>query len=231
MISFLKKHGRWLVPLLCIVILAPFTPAIDLAFAHYFYDEQSHSFIGHTYPLFDFLYDFGELPAFFVAGIASLTLVGSYLFSSWKKLRTASLALVLVLIVGAGIITNALLKEFWPRARPKHIEQFGGIYPHQPFYYPEFSSTHAGLKSFPSGHCAMGFYFFALALVGQRENKRYLTWIGFFIAFTLGTSLGIARMAQGGHFFSDVLAAALIMWWTSLSVCWLVYNDKYRDTK
>ena len=58
----------------------------------------------------------------------------------------------------------------------------------------------------------MGFYFFAVAIVCHRLGWKKMAYASFGFAIALGTVLGITRMAQGGHFFSDILVSALIMW-------------------
>jgi membrane-associated PAP2 superfamily phosphatase len=58
----------------------------------------------------------------------------------------------------------------------------------------------------------MGFYFFTLALIARRLDYRKTFWFALILAFGLGISLSLARIAQGGHFFSDTLVSALVMW-------------------
>ena len=70
----------------------------------------------------------------------------------------------------------------------------------------------------------MGFYFFSLALVFKRWGRRGLFYAAMAFSFALGIALGITRMAQGGHFLSDVLATALIMWLTAYACDWLAYS-------
>ena len=130
-------------------------------------------------------------------------------------MRTHALALVLTIILGAGFITHTLLKDHWGRPRPKQVTEFGGSQPFRPFYSPNFFHQPHPSKSFPCGHCTMGFYFFALALVLKRLGYRKGYYFTFAFALVFGITLGISRMAQGGHFLSDVLAAGLIMWITA----------------
>ena len=49
---------------------------------------------------------------------------------------------------------------------------------------------------------------------------------GLIISFGLGILLSMARIVQGGHFISDVLFAALLMWETAYFVDWLVFDCK-----
>jgi membrane-associated PAP2 superfamily phosphatase len=70
----------------------------------------------------------------------------------------------------------------------------------------------------------MGFYFFAAALICQRFRWRYLSYLCYAFAIALGIALSFARMAQGGHYLSDVLFTALIMWLTALFFDWLIFR-------
>lgn len=68
----------------------------------------------------------------------------------------------------------------------------------------------------------MGFYFFALALLGICYRRRDLYWLGLGLAWGLGGLLSLARIAQGGHFFSDTMASALIMWLTAWGLAYFL---------
>jgi hypothetical protein len=61
-------------------------------------------------------------------------------------------------------------------------------------------------KSFPCGHCSMGFYFIVLYYFYKHRNRKIAySILGFSLIY--GTLIGISRMVQGGHFASDVLWA------------------------
>ena len=70
----------------------------------------------------------------------------------------------------------------------------------------------------------MGFYFFTVALIGMRLQKKRVFYLGLVLTIFLGAALSLIRMAQGGHFFSDVLMSALIMWLTALAFDRIVYG-------
>jgi lipid A 4'-phosphatase len=191
----------WLLPVTLFALITPFTPSWDMAIARYFY--QKGQFM--TTPFYDFVFQYASYPAFAVAFSALMPLFVPCL----KKWRAASGVLLLSMALGAGLITHTLLKDRWGRPRPRQLMEFGGHQPFRPYYLPNFFHQPEPSKSFPCGHCTMGFYFFALGLVCQRRGLRYLSYA---IAVALGLLLGFTRMAQGGHFLSDVLASALIMW-------------------
>lgn len=218
---FLKNWG-W--PAIAFLLITPFTPFLDLAIAHFFYlngNDRIEPFISS--PFLDFLFEVGPLPANLLALGATILLIISYLFKRFKFWRNPMLVLLLTYAVGAGLITNALLKEYWGRPRPKQVEEFGGTQAFRPYYLPNFFHQPQPSKSFPCGHCAAGYYFFALALVGRRLHSKKIWYFGIALAFILGITLSVARMAQGGHFLSDTLFSAVLMWYTALAIDWLVY--------
>lgn len=207
-------------PLLLMGLITPFTPWLDLTISRYFFQNgfQSNA-------LFDILYNEGILPAWITVGSALVVLVGSFWMPTWKSYRRAAGVLVLSLAIGSGLIAHLIFKDHWGRPRPKQVIEFGGHQPFRPYYDANLFNQTEPSKSFPCGHCTMGFYFFALALVGRYERSKRIYITGMILAWGLGLLLGFARMAQGGHFFSDVLAAALIMWYTPLVLTTVLYRE------
>lgn len=211
----------WVIPLLLLALIAPFTPKLDLTFSSYFYNDLTGHFSSESFYLF--MYTWGLLPGQMTGIAAILVFMLSYYKKSFMHWRKFSLLIILTIGLGAGIITHAVFKDHWKRPRPRQIEQFGGTEPYRPFYEPNFFAT-GSFKSFPSGHCAMGFCFFAVAIQGRRTQNRPLLLIGITLALTLGISLSITRIAQGGHFFSDTFVAACLMWITAGTSDWWIYN-------
>ncbi|QLH35863.1 MAG: phosphatase PAP2 family protein [Parachlamydiaceae bacterium] len=217
----IQKHLPWLLPLLCVLAIAPLTPGIDLSVERYFFREghfQNNGFL-------NFMYVFGVIPGWILA-LGSLGIVIlSYVYPYWKPWRIYALIPLLTMILGAGVVIDKSFKDHWGRPRPKQIKEFGGHQQFHPFYKPNLNVQPEPAKSFPSGHCSMGFIFFSLAFAGRRAGKEWVFKLGIALAFILGTLLAYTRMAQGGHFFSDVFMSAIIMWWTSLFVNWLVFQE------
>jgi lipid A 4'-phosphatase len=111
--------------------------------------------------------------------------------------------LLLVLIIGAGLVVNAGLKNHFGRARPRDVAEFGGT----SRFSPAFVMTNQCRTncSFSSGDAAGGF--FALALV--MALRRRPAW--FVAAGAFGAVISLSRMASGAHFFSDTVASFFIM--------------------
>ncbi|MGA8163705.1 MAG: phosphatase PAP2 family protein [Waddliaceae bacterium] len=225
MLYFLQKNKRWLLPLLAFGLIAPFTPFLDLTIAHYFYDQGGgrwEPLLSH--PALSFCFQYGPIPGQIIAIAALLAFFSSYLFPHCKSWRPHALVLVLTLVVGAGVISYAVFKSHWGRPRPRQVIQFGGQQEFRPFYQPNFFQQPEPSKSFPSGHCTMGFYFFAVVFLGMRLRNKAIFYLGLLFTIFLGLALSFTRMAQGGHFFSDVITSALIMWLTALIIDQVIYE-------
>lgn len=224
---FFLSNKRWLIPTLLLILIAPLTPLLDLSITSLFYHPENPLLDRFSSgPFFDFLFYDGIIPAWVVAILSASIYVLSYLSKKLKHLRSPALVLTLSLIIGAGFFTHLVLKDHYGRPRPKQVIQFGGTQEFRPFYSPNLFNQPEPSKSFPCGHCSMGFYFFALGLVGSRLNKKWMTYLGFSLALVLGSLLGIARIMQGAHFFSDVLFSAWLMWVTALSIDYIVYSSE-----
>jgi lipid A 4'-phosphatase len=129
----------------------------------------------------------------------------------------AAVYLIAALAIGPGIVVNTALKDHWGRARPSQIVEFGGAKHFTPALEP--SDQCERNCSFPSGHAAIGFYFaaFAFLIPGRRARRSVLGG-----AIAAGLLIGLARMAQGGHFLSDVAFAGLIVIGIAGVLHWLI---------
>lgn len=223
---FFFRHWPWLLPIIALAAITPWTPALDLAVSRYFYQGKGQ-FASSAF--YNFIYDYGIVPAQLTVLAACVALLLSYCFQKYKHWRAGAMLMILPLLIGAGFVVHAVLKDHWGRARPKQIEEFGGIQTFTPYYTPNFSEKPEPAKSFSCGHCTMGFYFFALALLGRKLKKPTVFWIGLMAALGLGIVLSWARIAQGGHFLSDTLVSAVIMWLAAY-VCSLFLFPEEKET-
>lgn len=223
MLSMFKSHYPWLLPLAAMLVITPFTPFLDLALSHYFYDP-AHAFVDS--PFRTFMYTYGVLPAQITFIAAGVLLFLSSFFKRWKRWYKSSLAIVLTLAIGAGLISHLVFKDHWGRPRPRQVIEFGGHQEFRPYYSPNLLHQPEPSKSFPCGHCTMGFFFFSLALVARRFGNRPLFWLAIAMALGLGITLSETRIAQGGHFLSDTIASALIMWLTAYACDRLIFATK-----
>ncbi|MFN0065355.1 MAG: phosphatase PAP2 family protein [Chlamydiales bacterium] len=217
----MKIQWKWISPFIFISILAPFTPWLDLALARFFFKEGAF----YNSPFFRFMFCYGERFGFLVAFIALAVFLLSFFAERFRKMRRGALAMVVTLILGAGLVVNVGLKEFWGRPRPKQVIEFGGTQHYRPFWSPNFGKVEGDAqKSFPSGHTAIGFYYLSLLLVGRRYRNRALYYSGLGLTSFWGIGLMLTRVVQGGHFFSDVIVSPAIMWWSALFVDHLLFT-------
>jgi len=198
--------------LLLFLIFAPFSPQIDLYISGLFY-SSGQGFYDHFF--FHALFEYGEVFGIATGALACAVFVLSLFWQRFKKWRRGAVVMVLTLVLGAGIIVNLGFKGHWARPRPKQVVEFGGKHAYQPFWLPHIQNKEDPQKSFPSGHVAMGFYFLSFCFVSKRYHSHLLFYIGLFFTLFLGCGLMVGRVVQGGHFVSDVLAAALIMWYVT----------------
>lgn len=118
----------------------------------------------------------------------------------------AAVFLLLSLAVGPGLVVNAVFKDHWGRARPAQVTQFGGGERFTPPFVPSDQCTRN--CAFPAGDPAVGFFFVSAALLVADRPRRRLAIGG---ALALGSLLGIVRVAQGGHFLSDVVISGFFV--------------------
>jgi len=185
----------------------------DLQIAgHYF--RQAGWAVGDQQP-WKFFYHFAPILIAVVAVAAVLAIVWGTLSPARRMLRLYGLFFLLSIALGPGLIVNTVLKDHFGRPRPRNIVEFGG----QKEYLPPLVPGEQGVgKSFPCGHCSVGFILVVFYFLLRR--KRPGSALAVLAAVLLfGTLLGIGRIAGGAHYASDVLWSGLI----SFGVGWVLY--------
>jgi membrane-associated PAP2 superfamily phosphatase len=190
---------------------------LDLQAAGFFYrPENAHS----LWPLGDFwLWKFFYHGVPVLAGILVLSSLFILIYSSLRgKLSQYKLAagcVLLTILLGPGLLVNAIFKDHWCRPRPNQISEFGGHMQHVP---PLMIGESRKGESFPAGHPSVGFSLaiFWLLLRGRRPKLALAMLV---TALSAGALMGIGRMAAGGHFLSDVLWSGFM----SLFAAYMVY--------
>ena len=197
-------------------------PQVDLFASRLFYDP-AHGFTLADWPP---VRDLTASIPWITWAILLIVLVGAVWLRCigrplWRLNRNALIFLVAALAIGPGILVNSVLKDHWGRARPYQVEAFGG--PHQFTPAPLPSDQCDRNCSFVSGHAALGFslVMFAFLLPAGRQRR-----IGMAAALSFGAIVGLARIASGHHFLSDVVDAGLLVVGTTwLLHWWLVMHD------
>lgn len=200
---------------LCLLVtLAVRVFDLDLRSQTWIYQQGDQSWALGEQPFWKAIYRYGVFPAALLVLLALVVHGASQVRRDLRPLRLLCMFWILSTALGPGVLTNGLLKEYWGRPRPRELVEFGGHRQFEPVL--TYDSSSAG-KSFPSGHATMGFVLMGGYLLLYRQ-RRGLAWAFLLTGGVGGALLGFARMAQGGHFLSDVVWAAAICWWSSLGV-------------
>lgn len=160
------------------------------------------------------LYEYGPAPALVLAILSLILFIASFRVTHLLRFRRVTLFIVLLMILGPGLIVNAVFKDHWGRPRPREVVEFTGY----ETFLPVWTRGTAGQgRSFPSGHASMGFFwlapYFILRPVSPAWSFRFF-WLG----ISFGLIMGISRIIQGGHFASDVLWSGGFVYLTGLSL-------------
>lgn len=141
--------------------------------------------------------------------VSMLAVVGIYAFNRLCRQNVCGidgrkiLYLFLVLILGAGLLVNATLKDNFGRVRPRDVQEFGG----SRHFTPAFVVTNGCVRncSFSSGDAAGAFFFLAFTLAVSRRRAIAMAAVAF------GVAVSFSRIAIGAHFLSDTVVSFFIM--------------------
>lgn len=192
------------------IVVCATSPFLDQQLAILPYDSINSKFYGEVHWWCSIIY--------YGVNVATVLLIAIPLFSllyvMLKKLPLNKTLLRIVLVsylglaIGPGLVVNLAFKNNWGRARPYQV-----IRDHHPFSYPwQPHFDRPADNSFPSGHVSIG-AFVGVPLIAARRKKLGVLACG--IGFVL---VGIVRWLQGGHYFTDIVMAGVLVWLCS----WLV---------
>ncbi len=199
----LRQVALWAI---AFALLLTFVPAFDIWVSGLFYDEAGRAWVNRG-PFLQFMRS--GVPPLIIGCLVFLILVwlgGRIAGGVIEPATGRSIGYLLAsLIAGPGLIVESLLKSVWGRARPREVTEFGG----PDVFTPAVWISDACEKncSFVSGHAALGFWTtaFALILPAHMRGPALAVGVGF------GAVMGLARMAEGAHFLSDIVYAGLIV--------------------
>lgn len=192
--------------------------ALDIDVARVFYDPQSlnHWPLATRMPWVALYRAATWLTAgLLIWGVAAL---GCGIAKRDGTLRRQGIVILLSLVLGPGLLANVALKDHWGRPRPRDVIALGG----QMRYVPA-PLRRAGGASFPCGHCTVGFLYGAGWWLWRRR-RRARAVASLAVGVLAGSVLGVERMIAGGHFLSDIVWAALIVFGVTHAVYHLVFR-------
>lgn len=191
-------------------------PSLDLWTSNLFYRPGAGFFLG-DWPAFRLIHS--GLPYAVGACVVILLLLLAAAFVRRRAIlgidAHGAFFLLAALALGPGVTVNTIFKDHWGRARPSQIVVFGGDKAFSRAFVP--SDQCARNCSFSAGDPAIGFYLVSVAFLLPSPRRRRT---GIVAAIALGAALGVVRIAQGGHFLSDVIASGFFVYGAS----WLLYR-------
>jgi membrane-associated PAP2 superfamily phosphatase len=142
-----------------------------------------------------------------IAVPAAIALLGKIVRPNKTTLMPSRHALLMLftLVLGPGLLANAILKDNWGRPRPMEVTEFGGPLKFLPWWDPRGPCPKN--CSFIAGEPSGAFWTLAPAALTPPHWRA----LAYGTALTFGTAIGLLRAAGGGHFFSDVVFAGVFM--------------------
>lgn len=212
---------RWTPLFIATILVVMVTPifwvtSLDIDVAALFFDPSNpdEPWPSAEAPLWAFFYEASWLLSLAIM-IASFVLV---ILAKIGKLSPVwaprGWALLLVLVLGAGLIVNLGFKDNFGRYRPRQTVDFLGAHQYQMPLEPGIPGTG---RSFPSGHPTPAFALSLLYFFWRLKNPR-LAWACLIASLSLGALMGVGRMAAGAHFLSDIIWSGYLMFGTAAFV-------------
>jgi membrane-associated PAP2 superfamily phosphatase len=209
----LRAHWIALVVIAVVGTLPFWVSDLDLRVAAWFYDPTAvDPWPASQQPVWLLLYQAAPVLVGLVMLGSLVTLTGGLLWPRLARMRPQAALVLAVMILGPGLVVNAVLKEHWGRPRPHQILELGGT---QAFVPPLAMGEQRTGKSFPCGHSSVGFALAVFFLIWRRRRPG-LALAALTGALALGTLLGVGRMAAGDHFLSDVIWSGVIVYGVAL---------------
>jgi len=171
-----------------------FGEGVAIVLGAYAVDNQVVRFVSRQQDpaLNTYLRDVTHLGGGYGLDVAAILAAGGWLGHN-DKMMDAGVDALESSVAAAGVVTP-VIKTLAGRARPIHNLGKHSFHP--------FDKTY---QSFPSGHATNAFAI-ASAIATRYDDNRYIPAI----AYTLATSVAIARVHDRVHFASDVLAGGMI---------------------
>jgi len=201
-----------IIVLISFAILLTIGPSFDIFFSSLFYRGDNQFFLQSYYSITIFFRDI-LLPIILVyvlvLPIISTAIPINKIYFNYKFSIKKILFVWITLIINLILIINLFFKNIWGRPRPGDILELGGKDVFSPWY--QISDACTSNCSFVSGDAGVGFSLIVLYFLSNNLKYAYLSIIFGFI-------LGMVRIAEGGHFLSDVIFSAIIVFFFSFII-------------
>lgn len=163
------------------------------------------------------LYDYGELPPLLLLAAALGLYVACRVGKAPRQYAKPCLVIILTIALGPGLLVNGLLKNYWGRPRPVEVSGLGGDWEYRTVWEPGIPGRG---KSFTCGHCSMAFAMGS----GAAFAPYFPVASGAILVASVGYGIlmGVARMALGGHFPTDVLWSGILVFMIVAALYYLV---------
>lgn len=190
-------------------------PEFDIWFSGLFYDSEL-GFPAADIPVLRWLRRLSDTLVWIIGVALIVSLLGKLILPRRASLIAPRVSLFLgsTLLIGPGLIVNAILKPYWGRPRPSQIVEFGGDAPFVEAW--RITDLCDGNCSFVSGEASSAIWLLAVAIIATIvwRNRAIVAALALTVIFSLN------RIAFGGHFLSDVL----LSWTLTLLVIALAYR-------
>ena len=188
-------------------ILFLFYPSLDIYFSSFFFN--GNQFISEKYTIIKVVRVYLKNLMIIISVISLLILLINLINKKQnmrrlinRRTKFSLIGLVVGPILGCGIIANLYFKDTWGRARPVHVEEFGG----NKIFTPAFLKSDQCEKncSWISGETSAAFSLTVGTIILKNP-------IFFLLNLILGFLVFFCRLSMGGHFFSDNVFAMTFM--------------------
>lgn len=189
-------------------------PRLDIDISALFYNRKINLFDVNAQPWANNSRAAARWLTTLILAPACLAVIGKLIMPNRRMLigARAALLLIITMALGPGVLTNLVLKDHWGRARPIDITELGGDFHFTPWWDPRGDCPNN--CSFVAGEPSGAFWALGPAALAPPQ-WRLLAYGG---ALAFGAVVGLLRIGGGGHFFTDVVFAGVLMFlliWTT----------------
>jgi membrane-associated phospholipid phosphatase len=159
-------------------------------------------------PVLLWIRDANRMLPYFVLPVMVILMLATPFQRSARVTTRRALFVVASYVLGSAIMVH-VFKNFFARARPRDVIEFGGTMEFTPAW--QFASMCERNCSFPSGEAASAAAFLAVLVFVPSAYRKYVAAL----IVPLSMIVALNRVAFGAHFLSDVVLGWIL-------VCWLM---------